>query len=369
MLIGVPREIKSEEYRVGLTPSAVRECVRAGHQVLVEVSAGAGVGVSDVAYTEAGAQIVSNAQDVYQRSELVVKVKGPQAAECEYLRSGQFLFCFLHLAAVPDIAKKLLASGVTSIGFETVAKSGGLLPLLAPMSEIAGRLAVQVGAHHLESTQGGGGILLGQVGGVAAAKVLIIGGGVVGREAAHVALGLGGQVTIVDKSLEQLRNLKNTFSSRAQLEFASVDRIAALAIDSDLVVGAVLVPGNKSPQLLMRRDIERMRPGSVLVDVAIDQGGCFESSRPTTHRQPTYQVGGVIHYCVANIPSAVAKTSTLALSHATLPYVLQLAEGGMGALRKVPELACGVNTHQGNVCHQAVATALGEACLSLVECG
>lgn len=365
MWIGVPREIKSEEYRVAITPAGARQCVGAGHQVLVETGAGAAVGLADQAYLDAGAEIVSTAAELFQRSELVVKVKEPQPSECALMHEGQLLFCFLHLAALPDVARKLLASGVTAIGYETVATDSGSLPLLLPMSQIAGRIAVQAGAHHLQSTEGGSGILLGPVGGVAAAKVLILGGGVVGAEAARVAIGMGGQVTIVDKSLEQLHRLSSTLGNRAQLEFAAPGRIQELAAGADLTLGAVLVPGASAPQLLTRADIDTMRPGSVLVDVAIDQGGCFESSRPTTHRHPTYRVADVIHYCVSNIPSAVAKTSTLALSHATLGYILQLANGGLQAALSVPELARGVNVHRGEVCHRAVADALGEAYFQL----
>ncbi|WP_041523362.1 alanine dehydrogenase [Gilvimarinus agarilyticus] len=361
MRVGVPTEIKHDELRVGLTPGAVLELTRAGHEVIVQAGCGVGSGFADDDYKEAGATVVESPQAVFKQAELVVKVKEPQASECDQLRPGQILFTFLHLAAVPDLANHLLESGATAIGYETVGAGQGQLPLLAPMSEVAGRLAVQAGCYHLESTHGGRGVLLGGVPGVAPANVVILGGGVVGYNAARMAVGLGAQVTVVDASLPRLRQLDDLFRGAITGLFATHDTITRLARSADLLIGAVLIPGASAPRLLERDDILAMPPGSVVVDVAIDQGGCFATSRPTTHEHPTYHVGDTLHYCVANIPSAVARTSTLALSHATLPYVQALASEGLAGLKHNPWLARGVNVHRGNVTHKAVAEALGKS--------
>ncbi|WP_339897796.1 alanine dehydrogenase [uncultured Gilvimarinus sp.] len=358
MKIGVPTEIKHDELRVGLTPAAVSELTRDGHEVTVQAGCGVGSGFNDAAYRQAGAHVVESAHAVFSTAELIIKVKEPQASECDQLRAGQILFTFLHLAAVPDLADHLLRSGATAIGYETVGSGRGELPLLAPMSEVAGRLAVQAGCYHLESVRGGRGVLLGGVPGVAPANVVIIGGGVVGYQAARMAVGLGARVTVMDTSLPRLRQLDDVFRGAIDAVFATHDSMVRLALSADLLIGAVLIPGASAPRLLERDDILAMQPGSVVVDVAIDQGGCFATSRPTTHEHPTYHVGETLHYCVANIPSAVARTSTLALSHATLPYVQALASGGLAALKHDPWLARGVNVHQGKITHQAVAEAL-----------
>lgn len=361
MQLGVPREVKQDEHRVGLTPAAVAQLSAAGHQILVERGAGEGSAFDDGQYQQAGGKLVDTAAEVYAKAELIVKVKEPQQQEYPLLRPSQLLLTYLHLAAAPELARELMASQVTAIGYETVCAPDGSLPLLTPMSEIAGRMSVQAGAHHLERTRGGRGALLGQVGGVPAGQVLIVGGGVVGAQAASVALGMGARVTILDKSLARLRQLEDKFAGRAALEFASQDRLRELAACTDLLIGAVLVPGAAAPRLLTRDDIATMRPGSVLVDVAIDQGGCFATSRPTTHAEPTYTVNEVIHYCVANIPSAVARTSTMALCHATLPYVRTLADRGWAGLCSDPALRSGVNVHGGRVTHREVAESLGES--------
>ncbi|MEQ8662181.1 MAG: alanine dehydrogenase [Gammaproteobacteria bacterium] len=360
MLIGVPREIKNHEYRVGLTPASVRELVHHGHAVIVEHDAGSGAGMADAAYRAAGADIVADAATVFARADMVVKVKEPQPAECAMLRAGQVLFTYLHLAPDPAQADALLASGATAIAYETVTDRNGHLPLLAPMSEVAGRLAVQAGAHCLEKAHGGSGVLLGGVTGVAPAEVLVIGGGVVGDNAAQMAVGLGADVTILDRSLPRLRELDQKFRGRARCVYSTREEIEARLATAHLVIGAVLVPGAAAPRLVTRADLGRMQDGAVLVDVAIDQGGCFETSRPTTHQAPTFVVDGVVHYCVANMPGAVPRTSTLALNNATLPYVLALADHGVaGALAADPGLANGLNVHAGNITCRAVAEALG----------
>jgi alanine dehydrogenase len=357
--IGVPKEIKTQEYRVGLTPAGVRELVRHGHQVIVEKDAGAGIGSSDEAYRAAGATIADSAAALFDASDLIVKVKEPQPSEIALLRRGQILFTYLHLAADKAQTLGLMKSGATCIAYETVTDRAGTLPLLAPMSEVAGRMAVQVGAHCLEREQGGAGILLGGVPGVPPAKVVVLGGGVSGTNAARMAVGLEASVTIIDKSLPRLKELDLQFGPRATTLFATTEAIEHAVLAADLVIGAVLVPGAAAPKLVTREMVRRMRPGSVLVDIAIDQGGCFETSRPTTHSDPTYVEDGVVHYCVTNMPGAVARTSTYALTNATLPFVLALAgKGWRQAMLDDPHLAQGLNVDAGRVTHVAVAQAL-----------
>ena len=360
MKIGVPKEIKTLEYRVGLTPAGARELVRHGHQVIIEHDAGAGIGSGDDSYREAGAAVAGTASEVFASSDLIVKVKEPQPDEIALLRRGQILFTYLHLAADAAQTRGLMQSGATCIAYETVTDRSGALPLLAPMSEVAGRMAVQVGAHCLEHEQGGAGILLGGVPGVAPAKVVVLGGGVSGTNAARMAVGLEANVTIIDKSLQRLKELDLQFGSRATTLFATTASIEQAVLAADLVIGAVLVPGAAAPKLVTREMVRRMRPGSVLVDIAIDQGGCFETSRPTTHAHPTYIEDGVVHYCVTNMPGAVARTSTFALTNATLPFVLALAgKGWQQAMLDDPYLAEGLNIHDGRVTHLVVARALG----------
>ena len=359
MLIGIPKEIKNHEYRVGLTPTSVSTLVANGHKVMVESSAGSGIGSTDKDYQIAGAEIVQTADEVFSRAEMIVKVKEPQLPECRKLRPGQILFTYLHLAPDPKQAELLMQSGATAIAYETVVDRLGGLPLLAPMSEVAGRMSVQAGAHCLEKAQGGAGVLLGGVPGVPPAKVLIIGGGVVGENAASMAIGLGAEVTILDRSLPRLRQLNSQFGSSVKTLYSTPQVLQEIAYASDLVIGAVLIPGASAPKLLTREQIEHMKPGSVLVDVAIDQGGCFETSRATTHQDPTYKVGEVVHYCVANIPGAVPKTSAFALNNATLPYVLSIANLGVTeALKTDPGLLEGLNVWQGMITSKAVAKAL-----------
>jgi len=356
MLIGVPREIKNNEYRVGLTPAGVRELSARGHTALVQQGAGAAIGLSDEAYAKAGAHLLAEPAEIYGRAELIVKVKEPQPQECAWLHAGQMLFTYLHLASDAELTRLLVASGVTAIGYETVTDTRGALPLLAPMSEVAGRLAVQAAAHHLEKNQGGGGVLLGGVAGVEPGHVLVLGGGVVGLNAARMALGLGARVTVVDKSLPRLQQLDEWFGPRLITLFATRDAIEQQLPDVDAVIGAVLIPGAAAPRLLHREMLALMKPGSVVVDVAIDQGGCFETSRPTTHQDPTFVVDGIVHYCVANMPGAVARTATFALTNATLPYVLRLADAGyLQALCEDPGFRAGLNVHRGAVTLRAVA--------------
>ncbi|MBX9635338.1 MAG: alanine dehydrogenase [Magnetospirillum sp.] len=356
MRIGVPKEIKTHEYRVGLTPASVRELVHHGHEVVVETLAGDGIGCTDAAYRLVGATVVDTAAEVFAHADLVVKVKEPQPSEFGYLRAGQVLFTYLHLAPDPDQTAALLASGVTAIAYETVTDRLGRLPLLAPMSEVAGRMSIQVGAHCLEKEQGGIGVLLGGVPGVAPGNVAIIGGGVVGTNAARMAVGLGARVTVLDKSLARLAQLDEMFGGRVQTAYANLNALEHYVLEADLVVGAVLVPGAAAPRLVTRELMGGMRRGSVVVDVAIDQGGCFETSRPTTHAHPTYVEEGVVHYCVTNMPGAVARTSAFALNNATLPFVLALADKGwVGALSGDPHLRAGLNVHRGQVTHAAVA--------------
>ncbi len=359
MLIGVPKEIKVHEYRVGMTPSSVREAIDRGHKVIVETNAGGGIGASDDDYRHVGAEVVGDATDVFARAEMIVKVKEPQAVERKRLREGQVLFTYLHLAPDPEQAKDLLASGAICIAYETVTSHNGGLPLLAPMSEVAGRLAVQAGARSLEKSAGGMGTLLGGVPGVSPARVLIVGAGVVGTNAAQMAVGTGAQVVVIDKSLDALRRIDAMFNGRALTLFSNRDNIEREVLRADLVISGVLIPGAAAPKLITRAMLPQMKPGSVIVDVAIDQGGSVETSRPTTHAEPTYVVDGVVHYMVANMPGAVPRTSTYALNNATLPFTLALADKGWRkALREDPHLKAGLNVAAGRITYQEVASAL-----------
>jgi len=360
MLVGVPKETKNHEYRVGLTPAGARELSSRGHQVLVERGAGNGAGLADEAYESAGARIVESAAEVYGRADMIIKVKEPQPAECAMLRPGQVLYAYLHLAPDPEQTRALLESGAIAIAYETVTDDHGGLPLLAPMSEVAGRMSIQAGAHALEKAQGGSGILLGGVPGVKPAEVMVIGGGAVGLNAARMAMGLGAHVTVLDRSLERLKYIDELYGERLTTIYSNRDAIEERLPYTDLVIGAVLIPGAAAPKLVSRAQLKLMRPGSVLVDVAIDQGGCFETSRPTTHQAPTYEVDGIIHYCVANMPGGVARTSTFALTNATLPLALALADKGAAqALRDDAHLRNGLNVHAGKLTYRAVADALG----------
>ena len=359
MLIGVPKEIKNHEYRVGLTPSSVKELVKHGHQVMIEHDAGVAIDFTNEEYVAAGAEIVSSAEEIFARGEMIVKVKEPQPKECKMLREGQILYTYLHLAPDPDQTKLLLESGATCVAYETVTDAEGGLPLLAPMSEVAGRMSVQAGAHHLEKAQGGRGVLLAGVPGVAPANVLVIGGGVVGDNAASMAVGMGANVTILDRSIPRLRQLDSEYEGRASCVFSTDAAIEEYALQADLVIGAVLVHGAAAPKLLSSSLIKRMKKGAVVVDVAIDQGGCFETSKATTHDHPTYIVDGVVHYCVANMPGGVARTATMALNNATLPYAIALANDPVNALFTNSNLQNGLNIHKGSVTYKAVADALG----------
>ncbi|HEX6218584.1 MAG TPA: alanine dehydrogenase [Sphingomicrobium sp.] len=359
MRIGVPKEIKVHEYRVGLTPASVAELVAHGHEVFVEAKAGTGIDCPDSAYEKAGARIVATAAEVFANGEMIVKVKEPQAQEIAMLEPRHLLFTYLHLAADKPQAEGLMKSGSTCIAYETVTSRSGALPLLKPMSEVAGRMSIQVGAHYLEKEQGGRGILLGGVPGVGPAKVAILGGGVAGVNAAQMATGLRADVTIYDINNDRLAELDMFFSSQIKTAFASKAAIAQAVRESELVIGAVLVPGAAAPKLVTRDMLKTMKRGSVLVDIAIDQGGCFETSRATTHEDPVYEIDGVIHYCVANMPGAVARTSTFALNNATLPFAIKLANlGADEAMRQDPHLANGLNVSGGKIRHQAVAEAL-----------
>lgn len=360
MLVGVPKEIKNHEYRVGLTAGSIRELVAHGHAVVVQARAGLGVGLSDEDYRAAGAEVVDTADEVFARAEMIVKVKEPQPLECAMLRDGQVLFTYLHLAADAPQAEALRKSGCIAIAYETVTDPRGGLPLLAPMSEVAGRMSIQAGAHCLEKAQGGRGMLLGGVPGVPAAKVVVIGGGVVGTNAARMAMGLEAHVTIIDKSLTRLKELDLQFGAKLSTLYATEAAIEEQVLGADLVIGAVLVPGDSAPKLVSRDMVRQMTRGSVLVDVAIDQGGCFATSRPTTHADPTFVIDDVVHYCVANMPGAVARTSTFALNNATLPFVLALADKGWKrAVGDDPHLLDGLNVLAGRITHQGVAHALG----------
>ena len=365
MQIGCPKEVKPQEFRVGMTPGAVREAVAHGHTVIVETAAGIGAGFPDADYVAAGARIADTAEEVFAAAELIVKVKEPQPAERARLRAGQVLFTYLHLAPDPDQTRDLLASGVTAIAYETVTDDRGGLPLLAPMSEVAGKLAPQVGAWTLQKANGGRGVLMGGVPGVIPAKVAVIGGGVVGTHAARVAAGMGAEVTVLDRSLPRLRYLDDVFGAQFRTAFASREATAAAVAEADMVIGAVLIPGAAAPKLVTRTQIATMKPGAAIVDVAIDQGGCFETSRPTTHQDPIYAVDGIMHYCVANMPGAVARTSTQALGNATLPFLLALADKGWRrACEEDPHLLAGLNTHSGHLTYYAVGKALGIDVLS-----
>jgi len=368
MLIGVPKEIKNHEYRVGLTPSGVRELISNGHKVMVETQAGQSIGFSDEQYIAAGAAISATAKDVFEQAEMIIKVKEPQPVECRMLRPGQVLFTYLHLAPDPEQTKLLIESGAICVAYETVTDERGGLPLLAPMSEVAGRMSIQAGAHALEKAQGGRGVLIGGVPGVAPARVVVIGGGVVGLNAARMAMGLGADVTILDKSLNRLKEIDNLFEGRIKTLVSNEANIEELVREADMVVGAVLVPGATAPKLVSRALLKHMKQGAVLVDVAIDQGGCFETSHATTHQDPTYVVDGVVHYCVANMPGAVARTSTLALSNATLPFAIQLGNKGWAtALIDNAHLRNGLNICRGKVTYQAVARDLGYPFVDPVE--
>ncbi len=360
MIVGVPKEIKTHEYRVGLTPGSVKELIHRGaKQVLIETNAGAGVGLTDEMYIAAGASIVANADIVFDRAEMIVKVKEPQPSECIKLRQGQTLFTYLHLAPDPTQTELLLKSGCTAIAYETVTAKDGSLPLLVPMSQVAGRMSIQAGAHCLEKASGGSGMLLGGVPGVEPAQVVVIGGGVVGTNAVRMAMGMEAAVTVLDKSLNRLIELDFQFGSKLNTIYATDDMLEYYVMKADLVIGAVLVAGAKAPKLVTRDMLKQMRDGSVVVDVAIDQGGCFETSRATTHDVPTYLEEGIIHYCVANMPGAVARTSTFALNNATLPFVLELVTKGVKtALLENPNLMNGLNIHEGKVTYEAVAHAL-----------
>ncbi|HYE00131.1 MAG TPA: alanine dehydrogenase [Alphaproteobacteria bacterium] len=360
MLVGVPKEIKTHEYRVGMTPTSVRELVHHGHKVVVQTGAGAEIGFDDQQYLAAGAEILPDAKSVFERAEMIVKVKEPQPQECRMLRPGQVLFTYLHLAPDPEQTKLLVESGAICIAYETVTDRFGGLPLLAPMSEVAGRMSIQAGAHCLEKTQGGRGVLLGGVPGVPAAKVVVLGGGVVGTNAARMAMGLEAHVTVIDKSLQRLKELDMQFGPMLNTIYSTVDAIEQHVLGADLVIGGVLLPGAAAPKLVTRDMVSRMKRGAVVVDVAIDQGGCFETSRPTTHADPTYVVDGVVHYCVANMPGGVARTSTVALNNATLPFAVALADKGYKkALGDDPHLRNGLNVSEGKVTYKAVADDLG----------
>ncbi len=362
MLIGVPKEIKVREYRVGLTPSSVREVTALGHKVVVETGAGAGIGMADTDYTRAGATIAAKPSEIFASTDMIVKVKEPQSGERKMLRRDQLLFTYLHLAPDPEQTKDLVASGATCIAYETVTSPTGGLPLLAPMSEVAGRMSVQAGAYFLEKAHGGHGVLIGGVPGVDPAKVVVLGGGVVGTHAIQIALGMGAHVAVIDRSVDVLRRLWVQFGAALNTVFSTRDAIDRHLADADLVIGGVLIPGASAPKLITRAHLKTMKPGSVIVDVAIDQGGCAETSKATTHDEPTYVVDGVIHYCVANMPGGVPKTSTHALNNATLPFVLALAsKGWKAALTDDPHLRNGLNVWNGKVTCEPVAKALGYA--------
>ena len=360
MRVGVPKEIKIHEYRVGLVPSSVRELVHHGHEVFLETNAGAGIGVWDQDYERAGAKILPDAASVFEAADMIVKVKEPQPSEIAMLREGQILFTYLHLAADETQTRGLMECGCIAIAYETVTDPRGRLPLLAPMSEVAGRMSVQVGAHHLEKEQGGRGVLLGGVAGVPAADVVVIGGGVSGTNAARMAMGMEARVTVIDRSLDRLMELDTIFGPTLNTIYSTVDAIEHHVTNADLVIGAVLVPGAAAPKLVTEEMVKAMRPGSVMVDIAIDQGGCFETSRPTSHSEPTYIVDDVVHYCVTNMPGAVARTSTFALNNATLPFALKLANDGYrAALGKDVHLRAGLNIHSGQCTYKAVAEEFG----------
>jgi alanine dehydrogenase len=358
MKVGVPKEIKSQEYRVGLTPGAVREYVAAGHNVVVEAQAGAGIGADDETYRRAGARIAATAAEVFGEAGMIVKVKEPQPQEWAQLREGQILFTYLHLAPDPRQTQGLIDSGCTAVAYETVTDDKGGLPLLAPMSEVAGRLSIEAAGMALKRFNGGRGLLIGGVPGVQPARVVVIGGGVVGTHAARMAAGLGAEVSVLDRSLPRLRQLDEMFLGRVRTRYSALETIEEEVFAADVVIGAVLVPGASAPRLVTRDMLKSMKRGAVIVDVAIDQGGCFETSRPTTHANPTYEVDGVIHYCVANMPGSVPLTSSHALNNATLPFGLALARGGAKAILSDEHLKAGLNVHRGAITHSAVAQSL-----------
>jgi len=365
MKVGIPKEVKVLEFSVGMVPAGVRELVHDGHEVFVETHAGAGVGMSDADYEAAGAKILDTAKAVYDKAELIVKVKEPQAEECKMLCGDQVLFTYLHLAADPAQTKALVESGTTAIAYETVTADDGSLPLLTPMSEVAGRLSIQAGAFALQKVNGGRGVLLGGVPGVAPGKVLIVGGGHAGTHAAEMAAGLGAEVTVLDRSVPRLREIDNLFRGRVKTQYSTKHAIDVLVPDADLVVGAVLIAGAAAPKLISAEHVRQMKPGAVLVDISIDQGGCFETSRPTTHAEPTYRVDDVVHYCVTNMPGAVPRTSTFALTNVTLPFARSLANlGWREALLRDKHLRHGLNVHAGHINYEAVAHDLGYEYLS-----
>lgn len=360
MRIGVPKEIKSQEFRVGLVPGSVRELVQRGHQVLIEKNAAIGIGIDDDAYQAVGAEICESAEEIFNKSDMIVKVKEPQPQECKMLRPEQILFTYLHLAPDPEQTRLLKESGCSAIAYETVTHADGSLPLLIPMSQVAGRMSIQAGAYCLEKNQGGRGILLGGVPGVSAAKVVVIGGGVVGTNAIRMAIGMEADVTVLEKSLQRLQQLDLQYGPKLNTIFATSDSVEEYVLHADLIVGAVLIPGAAAPKLVPRDMLKMMKQGSVIVDVSIDQGGCFETSRPTTHSKPTYVEDGVVHYCVANMPGAVPYSSTFALNNATLPFVIALADKGLkNALLEDQHLLNGLNVHNGELTYEAVAVALG----------
>lgn len=368
MKIGCPKEIKPQEFRVGMTPDAAREAVAHGHEAFIEKGAGLGAGFSDDDYVAAGAKILPTAEDVFAQSDMIVKVKEPQAVERKRLREGQVLFTYLHLAPDPEQTKDLIESGATCIAYETVTDRSGGLPLLAPMSEVAGRLAPQVGSWTLQKANGGRGVLMGGVPGVAPAKVVVIGGGVVGTHAARIAAGMGADVTVLDRSLPRLRYLDDVFSRDFKSVYSSAGATADLITEADMVIGAVLIPGAAAPKLVTRAQLKTMKPGAAIVDVAIDQGGCFETSKATTHQDPIYEVEGIMHYCVANMPGAVARTSTMALGNATMPFMLALADKGWKqACKDDPHLKAGLNVHAGKLTYAAVGEALDIASITADE--
>ncbi|MEP3946060.1 alanine dehydrogenase [Ascidiaceihabitans sp.] len=365
MRIGCPTEIKPQEYRVGMTPNAAREAVAHGHAVVIQTNAGAGAGFPDEDYIAAGAEIAATAEEIFASADMIVKVKEPQAGERKMLREGQLLFTYLHLAPDPEQTHDLLESGCTAIAYETVTDAAGGLPLLAPMSEVAGRLAPQVGAWTLQKANGGRGVLMGGVPGVGPARVVVIGGGVVGTHAARIAAGMGADVTVLDRSLGRMRYLDDVFGGQFKTSYASAGNTIELAREADMIIGAVLIPGAAAPKLISRAQLSELKPGAALVDVAIDQGGCFETSRATTHQDPIYDVDGVMHYCVANMPGAVARTSTIALGNATMPFMLALADKGWRkACEDDPHLLAGLNVHAGKLTYFAVGKALGLDVLS-----
>ncbi len=362
MIVGVPKEIKNHEYRVGMTPSSVRELTSRGHQVLVQKNAGGEIGLTDEQYLAVGAELVETAKEIFERAEMIVKVKEPQPVECAMLRPGQILYTYLHLAPDPEQTAALVKSGAICIAYETITGANGGLPLLAPMSEVAGRMSIQAGAAHLEKSKGGMGLLLGGVPGVAPAHIVIIGAGVVGTNAMQMAVGTGARVTVLDKSVDRLRQLDLVYGNRISTVYSNAQSIEEAVLSADLVIGGVLVPGAAAPKLVSRDLISRMKKGAVVVDVAIDQGGCFETSHATTHAEPTYVVDGVIHYCVANMPGAVARTSTFALNNATVGHAIALAsKGWKQALRDDVHLRNGLNVCEGKVTYEAVARDLGYA--------